>query len=180
MRTEGGVIPVNSMMQTSEPHIYAVGDVNGGLQLAHAAAHEAIIAVEHICGLEPQPLEAHRVPRAIYSRPEIASIGYTEYEVTKRGYEIKTGKIPFAAIGKAWVRGETEGFVKVIADRATGDILGVHIIGPGATDMISEAALAQLLNATPWEASQAIRPHPSLSEALGEAMLAVDGHALAY
>ncbi|WP_020616766.1 dihydrolipoyl dehydrogenase [Paenibacillus daejeonensis] len=180
VRTEGGVIPVNSMMQTSEPHIYAVGDVNGGLQLAHAAAHEAIIAVEHICGLAPQPLEAHRVPRAIYSRPEIASIGYTEYEVAKRGYEIKTGKIPFAAIGKAWVRGETEGFVKVIADRATGDILGVHIIGPGATDMISEAALAQLLNATPWEASQAIRPHPSLSEALGEAMLAVDGHALAY
>ncbi|MFS0722736.1 dihydrolipoyl dehydrogenase [Paenibacillus sp. 1P07SE] len=180
VRSEDGIIPVNGMMQTSEPHIYAVGDVNGGLQLAHAAAHEAIIAVEHICGLAPQPLEHHRVPRAIYSRPEIASIGYTEYEVKKLGLEVKTGKVPFAAIGKAWVRGETEGFVKVIADRATGDLLGVHIIGPGATDMISEAALAQLLDATPWEASQAIRPHPSLSESLGEAMMAVDGQSLAF
>lgn len=180
VRTENGIIPVNRMMQTSEPHIYAVGDLNGGLQLAHAAAHEAIIAVEHICGLEPQPLEAHRIPRAIYSRPEIASIGFTEYEASKRGYAVKTGKLPFQAIGKAWVRGETEGFVKVIADRATSDLLGVHIIGPGATEMISEASLAGLLDATPWEVSQAVRPHPSLSEALGEAMLAVDGAAIAY
>ncbi|GGF87252.1 dihydrolipoyl dehydrogenase [Paenibacillus abyssi] len=180
IQVANGYIKINAMMQTTEPHIYAIGDVNGGLQLAHAAAHEGIIAVEHTCGHQPAPLEHNRVPRCIYSRPEIASIGLTEHEARKKGIKVKVGKIPFQAVGKAIVLGDTDGFVKVIADEATNDIIGVHMIGPHATDLISEAALAQLVDATPWEVGSVIHPHPTLSEALGEAMLAIDGKALAY
>jgi dihydrolipoamide dehydrogenase len=174
-----GYIAVGKAMQTSEPHIYAIGDVIGGLQLAHAAAHEGLVAAEHMCGGKPEHVEAHRIPRCIYSRPEVASIGLTENQASARGHEIKTGKIPFAAIGRAIVLGDTEGFVKVIADRKTGDVLGVHMIGAHVTDLISEASLADLLQASAWEMGQSIRPHPSLAEALGEAILAVDGQSLA-
>jgi dihydrolipoamide dehydrogenase len=178
IKTERGVIRVNSMMQTAESHIYAVGDVIGGMQLAHVAAHEGIVAAEHIAGLKPLPADEYRIPRCIYSRPEIAGVGMTEKQAAAAGREVKTGKFQFRAIGKALVFGETDGFVKVIADKATNDILGVHMIGPHVTDMITEAALAQLLDATPWEVGQTIHPHPTLSEALGEAMLAVDGLSL--
>ncbi|MDQ0058273.1 dihydrolipoyl dehydrogenase [Paenibacillus harenae] len=180
IQTKNGAIAVNSFGQTSEPHIYAIGDVIGGVQLAHAAAHEGLIAAEHINGGKPDAIDHHLIPRCIYSRPEIASYGLTEDSARKLGHEIKTGKIPFQAIGKALVLGEAEGFVKVIADGRTNDILGVHMIGPHATDLISEAALAGLLNATPWEVGQMIHPHPTLAEALGEAMLAVEGRAIAY
>jgi dihydrolipoamide dehydrogenase len=181
IRTDaGGAIEVNAFGQTGEPHIYAIGDVIGGVQLAHAAAHEGILAVEHICGLQPEPVQPHLIPRCIYSRPEIASYGLTEDAARQSGHDIQTGKIPFAAIGKALVLGEKDGFVKVIADRKTGDIVGVHMIGAHATDLISEAALAGVLNATPWEVGQMIHPHPTLAEALGEAMLAVDGKAISF
>jgi dihydrolipoamide dehydrogenase len=180
IRTTNGVIEVNAFGQTTEPHIYAIGDVIGGVQLAHAAAHEGIIAAEHIGGKKPEALEAHLIPRCTYSRPEIASYGLTEDGARSKGHDIKTGKIPFQAIGKALVLGEKDGFVKVIADRKTNDIVGVHIIGAHATDLISEAALASVLNATPWEVGQMIHPHPTLSEALGEAMLAVDGNAISF
>lgn len=175
---ERGVIKVNAYMQTKEPHIYAIGDVNGGLQLAHVAGHEGILAVEHACGQKVHPIEANLISRCIYSRPEIASVGLTEQQAKDRGIELKIGKFTFKAIGKALVYGETDGFVKVIADKNTDDILGVHMIGPHVTDLISEAGLAQVLNATPWEVGQTIHPHPTLSEALGEAMLAVDDRAI--
>lgn len=180
IRTTSGMIEVNDYGQTSEPHIYAIGDVIGGVQLAHAAAHEGLIAAEHISGQKPAAIEHHLIPRCIYSRPEIASYGLTEDGARAKGHDIKTGKIPFKAIGKALVLGDADGFVKVIADRKTNDIVGVHMIGPHATDLISEAALAGLLNATPWEVGQMIHPHPTLSEALGEAMLAVEGRAIAF
>ncbi|AZN40644.1 dihydrolipoyl dehydrogenase [Paenibacillus albus] len=180
VRVEKGVIRVNSFFQTNEPHIYAIGDVNGGLQLAHAAAHEAIVAVDHILGGKDQAPDHSRIPRAIYSRPEIASIGLTEDEARKQGHDIKVGKVPFQAIGKAHVLGETEGFAKVIADAKTSDVLGVHLVGPHATDLLSEASLAMLLNATPWEVGQVIHPHPTLSEVIGEAMLAVNGKSIAF
>lgn len=172
-----GFIKVNSKMQTTESHIYAIGDVIGGLQLAHAASHEGIAAVNHICGEEIHynPLQ---VSRCVYTRPEVASTGITEQEATAQGIDVKVGKFPFKAIGKALVYGESDGFVKVIADRNTDDLLGVQIIGPQATDLISEAALAQFLNATPWEVAQTVHAHPTLAEILGEAMLAVDGKAL--
>lgn len=175
---ENGAIKVNGYMQTAESHIYAVGDVIGGLQLAHVAGHEGIVAAEHIAGQKPQAAAQHRIPRCIYTRPEIASVGWTERQAKERGMDVAVGRFPFSALGKAQVYGESAGFVKVVADRKTNDIVGVHMIGPHATDLISEAALAQLLNATPWEAGQVVRPHPSLSEAFGDALLAVDGHSV--
>jgi dihydrolipoamide dehydrogenase len=178
IKLERGVIRVNAQMQTSESHIYAVGDVIGGLQLAHAAGHEGITAAEHIAGLHPHTHQAHLTPRCIYSRPEMASVGWTEKQAVEQGHQVKVGKFNFKAIGKALVYGDSDGFVKVIADAKTNDILGVHMIGPHVTDFISEAALAHVLEATPWEVGQTIHPHPTLSEALGEAMLAVDGKAI--
>lgn len=178
VQVERGEIRVNGHLQTKESHIYAIGDVIGGLQLAHAASHQGIAAVEHACGLATEPPAPERVPRCVYSRPEVASVGLSEAEAKKRGHEVKTGKFSFQALGKAMVLGETDGFVKVVADAATDDILGVHMIGPQVTDMISEAALARVLDAVPWEIGQTIHPHPTLSEALSEAMLAVDGRAI--
>ncbi|MEI7024643.1 dihydrolipoyl dehydrogenase [Paenibacillus sp. y28] len=178
IKVERGFVKVNANYQTSESHIYAVGDVIGGLQLAHVASHEGILAVEHMAGLKPEPMKSHLVPRCIYTRPEIASVGWTEAEAREKGFDVKVGKFSFRYIGKALVYGETDGFVKVVADRASGDLLGVHMIGPHVTDYISEAALAQVLNATPWEVAHTVHPHPALSEILAEAMLAVDGQAM--
>lgn len=178
IKIDKGVIRVNRFMQTTESHIYAVGDVIGGLMLAHMAGHEGIVASEHIAGQTPHELQVHLVPKCTYTRPEIASVGYTEQQAIDLGRQVKVGKFSFKGIGKALVYGDTDGFVKVIADSETNDILGVHMIGPHVTNSISEAALAQVLNATPWEVGQTIHPHPTLSEALGEAMLAVDGIAI--
>jgi len=178
IQVENGAIKVNEYMQTTEKHIYAIGDVNGILPLAHAAARQAIIAVEHFAGESPLPFDPLLVPRCIYSRPEAASFGLTEQAARDNGHAVKTGKYPFSALGKALVIGDQEGFVKVVADERTHDILGVHMVGPHVTDLISEAALARLLDATPWEIGQLAHPHPSLSEALGEAMLQVDGIAI--
>ncbi|WP_028548758.1 dihydrolipoyl dehydrogenase [Paenibacillus sp. UNC451MF] len=177
VKVTNGFIEVNENMQTVEAHIYAIGDVNGGLQLAHVAGHEGIVAVEHCSGQSTHTFGAHQVPRCVYTRPEVASIGWTEQQAVERGHEVKIGRFPFSAVGKAVLFGDSDGFVKVIADKKTNDILGVHMIGPHVTDYISEAALAQLLDATPWEVGQTIHAHPTLSEALGEAMLAVDGGA---
>ncbi|WP_345806092.1 dihydrolipoyl dehydrogenase [Bacillus subtilis] len=178
--TENGMISVNESCQTKESHIYAIGDVIGGLQLAHVASHEGIIAVEHFAGLNPHPLDPTLVPKCIYSSPEAASVGLTEDEAKANGHNVKIGKFPFIAIGKALVYGESDGFVKIVADRDTDDILGVHMIGPHVTDMISEAGLAKVLDATPWEVGQTIHPHPTLSEAIGEAALAADGKAIHF
>ncbi|GAA0443778.1 dihydrolipoyl dehydrogenase [Lentibacillus halophilus] len=173
-----GSIQTNDFYQTEEPHIYAIGDAIGGMQLAHVASREGIVAVEHMAGKNPLPLDYHHVPNCIYSHPEAASVGLTEKQATDRNFDVKIGKIPFRAIGKAMVYGESEGFVKVIADRTSDDLLGIHMIGPHVTDMISEAGLAQVLDAAPWEVSHSIHPHPSLSEVIGEAALAVDGKQL--
>ncbi|RDU35186.1 dihydrolipoyl dehydrogenase [Neobacillus piezotolerans] len=175
---EKGFIKTNEFFQTKESHIYAVGDVIGGLQLAHVASHEGIVAVEHIAGKDPQPIDYTMVSKCIYSHPEAASVGLTEAEAKELGHKVKTGKFSFRAIGKALVFGESDGFVKIVADEETNDLLGVHMIGPHVTDMISEAGLAKVLDATPWEIAHTIHPHPTLSEAIGEAALAVDGRAL--
>jgi dihydrolipoamide dehydrogenase len=175
---ENGYIKTNEYYQTKESHIYAIGDVIGGLQLAHVASHEGITAVEHIAGQNPITLDASLISKCVYSNPEVASVGYTEQEAKEKGFQVKTGKFSFRAIGKALVYGESDGFVKLVVDEKTDDLLGVHMIGPHVTDMISEAGLARVLDATPWEISKTIHPHPSLSEAIGEAALAVDGKAL--
>lgn len=175
---ENGAVKVNEFMQTKEKHIYAIGDINGKLPLAHVASHEGILAVEHIAGLNPEPMQYHLVPRCTYSRPEVASVGWTEQQAKDQGHEVKVGKFNFRGIGKALIYGEVDGFVKFVADSKTNDILGVHMIGPHVTDYISEAALAQVLDATPWEIGHTIHPHPTLSEAIAEAALAVEGKAI--
>lgn len=178
IKVERGVIVVNEHYQTAEPHIYAIGDCIGGLQLAHVASHEGIAAVEHMAGLQTHPLDPLKVPKCTYSRPEVASVGLTEAQAAEKGFEVKTGKFSFKAIGKALVYGENDGFVKMVVDAKTNDLLGVHMIGPHVTELIAEANLARVLDATPWELSQTIHPHPTLSEAMMEAALAVDGKAI--
>ncbi|WP_428909038.1 dihydrolipoyl dehydrogenase [Niallia sp. Krafla_26] len=178
IQIDKGVIKTNDFYQTKETHMYAIGDVIGGLQLAHVASHEGIIAVEHIAGLKPQPLDYSLVSTCIYSQPEVAKVGLTEEEAKEQGYKVKIGKFSFRSIGKALIFGESDGFVKMVVDEETDDLLGVHMIGPHVTELISEAGLARVLDATPWEISQTIHPHPSLSEVIGEAALAVDGNAL--
>ncbi|MDG5788669.1 dihydrolipoyl dehydrogenase [Evansella sp. AB-P1] len=178
IKIEDGYIVTNKYYQTKESHIYAIGDCIGGLQLAHVASHEGIAAVEHMAGGNPHPVNPELVAKCTYSSPEVASVGLTEVEAKEKGFEVKTGTFSFKAIGKALVYGDTTGFVKFISDAKTDDLLGVHMIGPHVTDMISEAALAKVLDAAHWEVGETIHPHPSLSEAIGEAALAVDGKAI--
>lgn len=173
-----GFVQVKDTFQTKESHIYAIGDVIGGLQLAHVASHEGITAVEHIAGQKTHAIDYNLVSRCIYSNPEAASVGITQQQAKDQGFDVKVGKFSFKAIGKALVYGESDGFVKIIADKNTNDILGVHMIGPHVTDMISEAGLAMVLDATPWEIANTIHPHPTLSEVMGEAALAVEGKAI--
>ncbi len=181
VEVDRGIIKVNGHMRTREPHVYAIGDIVGGLWLAHTAGHEGITAAHTIAGeTDVHEMDYLNQPRATYCRPEIASIGLTEEQVKAAGTEYRTGKVPFQAIAKALIGGEYEGFAKVIADKATQDTLGVHIIGPHATDLIAEASLGISLEATPWEIGAATHPHPTLSEVLGEAAMAVDGRSINF
>jgi dihydrolipoamide dehydrogenase len=181
VEVDKGVIKVNGRMRTKEPHVYAIGDVIGGLWLAHTAGHEGIIAAHTIAGDKDVPeMDYTQQPRATYCRPEIASIGLTEQQCAERGLPMKIGKVPFQAIAKAVIGGEYEGFAKVIGNSETGDTLGVHIVGPHATDLISEASVAFELEATPWEIGAATHPHPTLAEVLGEAAMAVDGRSINF
>lgn len=178
VKVEKGVIQVNDFFQTAEPHIYAIGDVIGGLQLAHVASHEGIIAVEHIAGKTPKPMDYQTVSKCTFTHPEVASVGMTEDEAKEKGFEVKVGKFNFRGIGKALIHGEVDGFVKLVVDEKTNDLLGAHMMGAHVTDMISEAGLAKVLDATPWEIAHTIHPHPTLSEAVMEAALDVDGKAI--
>jgi dihydrolipoamide dehydrogenase len=181
VEVERGVIKVNGRMRTREPHVYAVGDLVGGLWLAHTAAHEGIVAAHVIAGeKDVHEIDYTAQPRATYCRPEIASIGLTEQQCQDRGVPYKVGKVPFQAIAKALIGGEYEGFAKVIGNSETGATLGVHLVGPHATDLIAEASLGFDLDATPWEIGGATHPHPTLSEILGEAALAVDGRSINF
>lgn len=176
-----GFVKVDGRMRTREPHVYAIGDLVGGLMLAHTAAHEGIIAAHQAAGeKDVHEMDYAAQPRATYCHPEIASVGLTEQQCTERGLDYRVGKVPFQAIAKAVIVGEAEGFCKVIASTATGDTLGVHIVGPHATDLIAEASLGLSLEATPWEIGAATHPHPTLSEVLGEAALAVDGRSINF
>jgi len=179
-KLDKGFVQVNAQMKTAEPHLYAIGDVIGGLLLAHVAAHEGIAAVHAIAGAEAETVDYLKMPRATYSRPQIASIGRSQEECERDGVEVRVGKFPFQASGKALIRGEHEGFVKVLADKKTDELLGVHMIGAQVTDLISEASVGMLLEATAWEVGSAVHPHPTLAEALAEAALAVDGKSINF
>ncbi|MER3421028.1 MAG: dihydrolipoyl dehydrogenase, partial [Chloroflexota bacterium] len=172
VRLERGFIAVDAEMRTSAPGIYAVGDVTGGLLLAHVAAAEGALAADHIASRPAVALDYRRLPRATYCRPQVASIGLTEEEATAQGYTVVTGRAHLRANGKALITGEPEGFVKLVADARSGDVLGVHILGAQSTEMIAEVALGQLLDVAVWEIGATVHPHPTLSEAIGEAALA--------
>jgi dihydrolipoamide dehydrogenase len=181
VETDRGFITVDGRMRTKEPHVYAIGDVVGGLMLAHTAAHEGIVAAHVIAGdKDVHPIDYVKQPRATYCRPEIASIGLTQQQCEEAGTPIKVGKVPFQAIAKAIIGGDYEGFAKVIANRETDETLGIHLIGPHATDLIAEASVAFELEAAPWEIGGATHAHPTLSEVLGEAALAVDGRSINF
>ncbi len=181
VETDRGIVRVNGRMRTKEPHIYAIGDIVGGLWLAHVAAHEGIVAAHTIAGeTDVHEIDYLQQPRATYCRPEIASIGLTEQQCAERGLPVRIGKVPFQAIAKALIGGEYEGFAKVIGHAETNDTLGVHIVGPHATDLIAEASLAFSLDATPWEIGGATHAHPTLSEIVGEAALAADGRSINF
>ena len=175
-----GVIVTDGEMRTADPHLYAVGDIAGGLWLAHVATHEGIAAVHAIAGEEVEEIDYVKMPRATYSRPQIASIGLTSEQCAEQGIETKVGKMPMQASGKAIINGDTSGFVKVIADAETDELLGVHLIGAHVTELVAEASTAMLLEATAGEVASAVHPHPTLSETMGEAAMAVAGKSINF
>ncbi len=174
--TERGFVTVSATMETSVKGIYAIGDMAGHQLLAHKAMAEGVVAAEAIAGQSPRPVDYGNVPSCTYCHPQVAAIGLTEAAARAGGREIAVGKFPFTASGKAVAQGETEGFVKVVADKATGEILGVHIVGPEATELIHEFAVGRTLEATLDEFVHTMHAHPTLSEAAFEAVLAALGH----
>ena len=163
-------IQVNEVRQTSVPNIYAIGDVIGPPWLAHVASAEGRVAVEHICGKQPEPLNYGNIPGCIYCRPQVASVGMTEKAAEDAGYSLKIGRFPMRASGKALALGEPEGFVKVIFDEKYGELLGCHIIGPEATELIAEAGAVRTLETTHEEILRTVHAHPTISESFMEAV----------
>ena len=164
-----GWIKVNEFMQTSKTGVYAIGDVVGPPWLAHVASAEGVVAAEHLSGKNPNPMEYSNIPGCTYCHPEVASVGLKEQEALDAGYDIKVGHFPFRGLGKSAASGDLEGFVKIIYDAKYGEMLGCHIIGAEATNMITEAVIARKLETTYHEIMTAIHPHPTLSEAILEA-----------
>src|ERR671919_1097492 len=178
IQLERGFVKVAPTMETSVKGVYAIGDMAGGPLLAHKAMAEGVIAAEAIAGQHPRPLDYGNVPSCTYCRPQVASIGLSEAKAKDNGRDVTVGKFPFTASGKAVALGETDGFVKVVADKATGEILGVHIVGPEATEIIHEFAVGRTLEATLEEIMHTVHAHPTLSEAALEATLAALGQAI--
>lgn len=176
--TDRDKILVNAYYQTNIPGYYAIGDVVPGQALAHVASAEGILCVEKIAGLHVEPLDYGNIPGCTYATPEIASVGMTEKKAKEAGYEIKVGKFPFSASGKAKAAGTPDGFVKVIFDAKYGEWLGCHMIGAGVTDMIAEAVVARKLETTGHEILKAVHPHPTMSEAVMEAVAEAYGEVI--
>ncbi len=173
-----GYIPVDGWMRTAKPGLYAIGDVVATPQLAHVASAEGILAVETIAGKERQPLNYSHMPSCTYCHPEVASVGLHEEAARARGYKVLTGTYPLGHLGRAMILGETEGFVKVVSEERYGEVLGVHIVGPRATDLIGEACAALRMEATAEEIARIVHPHPTLTEGYFEAASAVYGQAI--
>ncbi len=174
--TERGYIRVDGYMQTNVPGIYAIGDVVPTPWLAHVAQAEGVVAVEHMAGKPTMKVNYDQIPGCTYCSPEVASIGLTEAKAKERGYDVAVGKFPFTAIGKARVVNDTSGFVKIVAEKKYDEVLGVHIIGPSATELIAEASAAMTLEATSEDLVRTVHAHPTLAEAIHEAAEAVSGH----
>jgi len=169
VKTEKGRVVVDSYYKTNVEGVYAIGDIVQGQALAHVASAEGITCVEKIKGLHVDPIDYNNIPGCTYCSPEIASVGYTEKAAKEAGYEIKVGKFPFSASGKASAAGAKDGFVKLIFDAKYGELLGAHMIGANVTEMIAEIVVARKLETTGHEMIKAVHPHPTMSEAIMEA-----------
>jgi dihydrolipoamide dehydrogenase len=170
VNTDKGKVVVDEFYKTSVAGVYAIGDIVPGPALAHVASAEGIICVEAICGHHPQPLNYGNIPGCTYTHPEVASVGLTEAQAKEKGYDIRVGKFPFSASGKASAGGHKDGFVKVIFDKKYGEWLGCHMVGEGVTDLIAEAVVARNLETTGMEVLKSVHPHPTMSEAVMEAV----------
>jgi dihydrolipoamide dehydrogenase len=177
VRSERTGIPVDAQMRTNVPGIYAIGDVTGGMQLAHVASQGGEVAVENALG-HPSQLNLRTVPGCVYTDPEIATVGLTEEEARQAGYDVQIGHFPLTASGKALTYGHTDGFVKVVSESRFGEVLGLHIVAPHASDLVHEGGLALALEATLDEIAGMVHGHPTLGEAIREAVLAARGAAL--
>jgi dihydrolipoamide dehydrogenase len=174
-----GFVKVDAYQRTGEPGVYAIGDIVAGTpQLAHVATAEGMVAIGHIAGIEVTPIHKERIPGATYTEPGIASVGLTEAQAVAKGYKVRIGKFPFQANSKASILGQHDGFVKIVADEKYGEILGVHIIGPQAYELIGEGVLAMEAEATVETLTHTIHAHPTIYEAVGEAFNAVYGLAI--
>ena len=171
-------VAVDEFMRTNVPNIYAIGDVIASPALAHVASREGILAVDHLAGKHVQTINYLAVPNCTYSHPEVASVGLTEKAARDKGYDVRIGKFPFSALGRAQILGDTTGFVKIVADKRYDEVLGVHIIGPRATELIAEATLGVKLETTVEEVANTIHAHPTLAEAMLEAAHGVYGEAI--
>ena len=178
VEVERGYVKVDEYMRTGVDHLYAIGDIVPGFALAHVASHEAVVAVEHLAGHDPEPVRMDLMPRVTFCRPQIGSVGMTEEEAAAAGHEVKVGSFPFRALGKATIVGEIDGFAKFVTDAGSGALLGAHIIGPHAGDLLAEPTFARLVEGTAGEIAMSVHAHPTLTEVLAEAALAVDGAAL--
>jgi dihydrolipoamide dehydrogenase len=183
LKLERGYVVVDELFRTNVAGISAIGDVitMPGIahpQLAHLSSAEGIVLAERIAGLEARPIDYDQVPSCTYCEPEIGSIGLTEQQAAKRGYEVRTGVFPFGVLGRAKMAGDTEGFVKIVAEKRYDQLLGVHMIGARATELVAEAAVALRLEATVEELIRTIHAHPTMSEAVGEAAHAAHGAAI--
>ncbi|WDF45452.1 dihydrolipoyl dehydrogenase [Chryseobacterium sp. KACC 21268] len=178
IKTEKGKVLVNEWYETSVPGYYAIGDIIPTQALAHVASAEGITCVEKIKGLHVEAIDYGNIPGCTYCHPEIASVGLTEKQAKEKGYEIKVGKFPFSASGKATANGDVDGFIKVIFDAKYGEWLGCHMVGDGVTDMIAEAVVARKLETTGHEVLKSIHPHPTISEAVMEAVAAAYGEVI--
>src|SRR5690606_20636514 len=169
VKTDKGKVLVDKFYKTNVEGVFAIGDIVMGQALAHVASAEGIICVEKIAGHHPEPLDYNNIPGCTYCSPEIASVGYTEKKAKEAGYDIKVGKFPFSASGKASASGAKDGFVKVIFDAKYGEFLGAHLIGANVTEMIAEVVVARKLETTGMEIVKSVHPHPTMSEAIMEA-----------
>ncbi len=175
---EPGYVEVDKWMRTAVPNVYAIGDVVDTPWLAHVASSEGILAAEHMAGEEARPIDYDRVPSCTYCEPEVASVGLAEAEARERGFDVASGKFPFSALGKAAILGHTAGFVKIVRETRYDELLGVHIVGPHATDLIAEACVALQVESTTEELFRTMHAHPTLSESVMEAAHAAFGHSI--
>lgn len=178
IETEHGWVLANEYLQTNVPRIYAIGDVVGNPCLAHVASAQGVRVADHLAGRPVVPVDELAVPACVYCNPQVASVGHTEASAREAGYDVTVGRFPFKASGKALALGDTAGFVKVIVDRSRGHLLGCHIIGPEATELIMEFTLARSVHATHLDILSTVHPHPTLSEAVQEAVADAFGEAL--